>query len=57
MLNVVTMHQTQQDEPGTGWIPAEPYYGPFMWRLRDAWAVLCGRAHAVVWPSPKRSPR
>lgn len=32
------------------WLPARPLAGPFRWRLQAAWAVLRGRADAVVWP-------
>ena len=51
MMRVETMHETQQCDPRFGWIPAEPLVaGMYLWRLRDAWAVFTGRAHAVVWP-------
>ncbi len=35
---------------GTAWIAARPELGPFIWRVRDAWAVLTGRADAFTWP-------
>jgi hypothetical protein len=41
----------QQQHPRYGWIPARPLAGPFLWRLRDAWAVLRDRAVAVRWPA------
>jgi len=33
-----------------GWVPAKPLPQPFIWRLKDAWAVLLGRAEAVCFP-------
>lgn len=44
-----------KDGPSAGWVGgrvwalARPYPGPFSWRLRDAWAVLKGRAEAVCF--------
>jgi len=32
------------------WVPARPLDGPFVWRLKDAWEVLMGRADAFTWP-------
>lgn len=32
------------------WVPARPVAGPFIWRIRAAWAVLTGRADAFTWP-------
>jgi hypothetical protein len=34
------------------WLPARPdwHTGPLRWRLQAAWAVLRGKADAVVWP-------
>lgn len=32
------------------WYPARPLAGPWIWRLRAAWAVLRGRADAFRWP-------
>jgi len=37
-------------EPPGKWVPARPLVGPWRWRLRDAWAVLTGRADAFIWP-------
>ncbi|KKK95466.1 hypothetical protein LCGC14_2672510 [marine sediment metagenome] len=37
---------------GTAWIAARPELGPLVWRFRDAWAVLTGRADAFTWPDP-----
>lgn len=31
------------------WHPARPLPDPFITRVRDAWAVLVGRADAVRW--------
>jgi hypothetical protein len=36
-------------EPGR-WVPARPLDGPAIYRIRDAWAVLRGRADAFTWP-------
>jgi hypothetical protein len=38
------------------WYKAKPWPGPFTWRLRDAWAVLCGKADAVLWMSLQEKP-
>lgn len=32
------------------WVPARPMRGPFLMRLSAAWAVLRGKADAVIWP-------
>lgn len=32
------------------WVPARPWVAPLFWRLRAAWAVLRGKADAVIWP-------
>ena len=38
------------------WVPCRPNClegapaDPFLWRLRDAWEVLRGRADAFTWP-------
>ena len=36
----------------TGWVSAvaEPYASNFLERVRAAWWVLTGRAHAFIWP-------
>jgi hypothetical protein len=36
------------------WVRAVPlpFYGGILDRLRDAWAVLRGKAYAVRWPQP-----
>jgi len=43
-----------QAEINGRWVPARPlpFYGLFgFWlRLKDAWAVLTGRADAFIWP-------
>ena len=31
------------------WVLARPVIGPFLWRLRDAWQVLIGKADAVTF--------
>ncbi len=41
-------HQTQM--PWGEWVPALPESMGLRWRLRDAWAVLRGRAEAVCLP-------
>lgn len=43
----------KQVTPGE-WVPARPERGPWTWRLRDAWAVLTGRADAFTWPEDDR---
>lgn len=35
-----------------GWIPAKPLAGPFINRLKDAWAVLLDKAVAVKFDDP-----
>jgi len=42
---LVTGPHTSPD--GKHWEPSLPYPGPWIWRLRDAWEVLQGRATAV----------
>ena len=32
------------------WVPARPLNSSFWERIRDAWAVLTGRADAFIWP-------
>ncbi len=32
------------------WAQAREIPGPFVTRLRDAWAVVLGRADAIYWP-------
>jgi hypothetical protein len=39
----------EQEIKGRGWFLAKPVSGPFMWRLRDAWKVLTGKAEAVMF--------
>lgn len=43
---------------GKRWYLALPVAGPLMYRLRDAWAVIRGRAEAIreVDPPPAASP-
>ena len=50
MVDALTMDQAQQEHEGR-WIPSRPVPGPLWSRLRDAWAVLWGRAEAVRWPN------
>jgi hypothetical protein len=35
------------------WVEDRPLHGSFMERLRDAWAVLRGRADALTWPDDR----
>lgn len=35
-----------------GRVPPDPVPAGVFGRLRDAWAVVCGRAFAVAWPKP-----
>ena len=37
------------------WVLAKPLPGPFLWRLKDAWKVLCGRCEAVYFNSGQRN--
>jgi hypothetical protein len=39
------------------YVKAKPLAGPLSWRLRDAWAVLCGRAEAVCFTDPMEAQR
>jgi hypothetical protein len=32
------------------WVPARPMDGPWIYRLKAAWAVLRGEADAFHWP-------
>lgn len=32
------------------WVPSRPVDGPFIWRVKDAWKVLKGKADAFTWP-------
>ena len=43
------------DYPDTGdvngrWYLAKPIPDPLIWRLRQAWEVVMGRAEIIVWP-------
>lgn len=31
------------------WVLSRPLDGPFLWRLKDAWNVLLGKADALYW--------
>ncbi len=42
-------HNQREIRPGV-WVPARPYPDPFGWRVKDAWAVLRGRADTFMWP-------
>lgn len=35
---------------GDRWVPGRPLINVFSRRLRDAWAVLIGKADAFTWP-------
>lgn len=48
-LKFLQTHRVMVDIGGR-WVPARPLPGPFLWRLRAAWAVLRGRADAFTWP-------
>lgn len=45
--DVDTMPTSPKFGPGGPWVRVLPCAGPWSWRLRDAWEVLCGRAVAV----------
>lgn len=32
------------------WVPARPMKALLLWRIRDAWWVLTGKADAFLWP-------
>jgi len=42
------MSNMAEIKPGE-WVPAKPLPGPLRGRLRDAWAVLWGRAEALYF--------
>lgn len=42
--------QTCQTEINGMWVPTRPAVHPFRLRIKYAWAVLTGKADAVVWP-------
>lgn len=42
------MSNLAEIRPGK-WVPSKPLPGPLLWRLRDAWAVLRGRAEALYF--------
>jgi len=44
-----TANHTRKEIDGQ-WVPARPLPGPFWWTVKDAWAVLTGKADAVRWP-------
>lgn len=37
---------------GDAWYVAKPEPGPLPWRIRDAWAVVTGKAEAVRFKEP-----
>lgn len=52
--NLIKFSQENATETAPGsdkWCPARPMIDPVSWRLRDAWAVLIGKADAVKWPA------
>ena len=44
---VIMANENQALSYEYGWVPLKPLPGPFVWRLKDAWAVFTGRAVAV----------
>lgn len=42
-------------ETVTVWVPSKPCGAPLADRAKDAWAVLTGKAEAVVWPEPENT--
>ena len=48
------MHHDTETEINGKWVPARPLRAcgleGLRIRLREAWAVLCGRADAFTWP-------
>jgi hypothetical protein len=49
-LSDLTKKQAVEVEINKKWVPARPLPEPFIYRLKDAWAVLIGRADAFLWP-------
>lgn len=37
------------------WWPSRPCEGPYIYRVRDAWEVLMGRAEAIQFPDQESS--
>lgn len=52
-LNAYTLWDNEIEIERGVWVPARPLGGaaePFAWRLREAWAVLKGHRHTIVFP-------
>ena len=47
MLDADTLSENMASKNGRTWHVARPLPGPFLSRLKDAWAVLTARAEAV----------
>jgi hypothetical protein len=50
--DIVGTKDAQAGLPDGRWVRAvpEPFYGM---NIQAAWEVLCGRAHAITWPTSK----
>lgn len=47
---LVTESENTMTEIDGKWFPARPYYIGGINRLKEAWAVLVGKADAFKWP-------
>lgn len=54
IMNVGWRDSVQTQHPTMGWVRSVPlpFYEGLFGRMRDAWEVLQGRAHAFRWPEP-----
>jgi len=50
LYTLIDHAQTTQTEKDGRWIPARPLLGSLWCRIKDAWAVLWGKAEAFKWP-------
>lgn len=50
LKQLVTHCQETRVQINGKWVPARPLSGPFIWRVKAAWAVLTGKADAFTWP-------
>jgi len=54
LANLIGDPQVTTRLPHGAWVRAvpAPYYPGPIERLRAAWWIITGRAHAVIWPEP-----
>ena len=51
LMKSASENQTEKDGK---WMPAKPIpYRPYLTCLREAWAVLVGKADCFMWPEKK----